>query len=1181
MGEARGTVARRLLTALELEGLLREPLDDAWRARVAADPAAALRDLAGAGMLRGDLGNLDRCAREIADGVGGLARARAGLRARWADEVERRPSSRDGADADRPFAALVDRLRARCAPGDGGAPALLSRFEQIVCEGHPAHPSAKTSLGLGDSARDVLPEWTERFDLRFLALDRELADARGDDVLDALRAESPAMGEALAAELARRGLGGHVVVPVHPWQLEHVIRGEFGAELADGSLVVLDATAPAEPGMSVRTVRATGPDGASVHVKLALEAQLTGAVRGISAGAVAGPVVARALERILRVDSGLVPRTPEDAPAFAAAADLAAVRFRADDGIRAHCLGAVVRRDPAVGLPDGDVALPAAALQARDPVTGRIVLDMALDDAAAAAVASGLRMSRDDVVRAWFDALAEVLVVPAVSLLARWGAALEPHPQNVVLVLRGGVPVRAVVRDFGGARLLDDGRAMTWAGAEPGLADLRSTALVARDVDAVADKTSYPLLVNLLGGLARALSAAEEDRAAAAAGDRAAGSADVAASAAAGAPAPGLRDDAGEIPDPDPRILEPVALRLVAEAGRCGRDRPDSGIPVAGAVFERVLHHDLPRKRVLAMRLSGAVTEQAYVRVPNVLSHAADRALAAIAAEIEVAAPRALDEVRSRLAEAAAAEDVSRAEVHLLEADLRNSAGNLARAEIVAKHRLEAMRRRAAILGLGAGAWDVLRLAPRGLAAATADSLAVAGHNIHPMAKLRRGFDDGDNAAWAPESGQVAELRLIGVAPGLLERSGVGDLAGRFAAAFPEHVSLARAELTAEVVADDGARLLPAAAPSPEPEDPADRDWTILAVHPWQYDHVIVPAFAAELREGLLRPVRDVTLAVRPTTSLRTMVPHAPSADGTRPFVKVPLDVTVTSTRRYISRQSALGTPAVARLVAELVADGPAAGRVAVLPELAGTTFRTAPGESDERARGLCLLMRAGAGSVLDDGDVAVGASALRGRPDGAASPLADLAGDAPEAFLRAYARDLLGAVLPVLWGSGIALEAHLQNTMVRVGGVAGASGPGARPVYRGLVLRDFSGLRIHRGRLAAAGRALPAREGSVTVTDDVGELRDKAHYASVFGNLDGIVEELVAARGVDRGRAHRILREVAEEIIGGFGGGIPDGDVDALLAPTLHRKAFVAMAAAGGGDRYVDVPNPLADPAR
>lgn len=58
--------------------------------------------------------------------------------------------------------------------------------------------------------------------------------------------------------------------------------------------------------MSVRTVRVSDGIG-TAHIKLALEVQLTGAVRGISESAVKAPLISSVLDSIMSLDSGFVP----------------------------------------------------------------------------------------------------------------------------------------------------------------------------------------------------------------------------------------------------------------------------------------------------------------------------------------------------------------------------------------------------------------------------------------------------------------------------------------------------------------------------------------------------------------------------------------------------------------------------------------------------------------------------------------------------------------------------------------------------------------------------------------------------------------------------------------------------------------------------------------------------------
>lgn len=1113
LGAATRETTARLLRALAAEELLDPPLRAAEAAGcAAADPAALLADLAAAGRLTVPADNLDRCLAEIGDSARGLAEARAGLRRRWAGAAARPPA---------PAAALPELIaacRRRCAPGDAGASALLARMEQLVGEGHPDHPAAKTRLGLGADAARALPEQVERFGLRFLAVAPGLVAATGRNWSAELAARLPGLAGRLAAEQRARGIAGHVPVPVHPVQLDRVLRAEFAAEFADGRVVELAATAPAEPLLSVRTLRVRDDTGAAAHLKLALEAQLTGAVRGISAAAAAAPRLHGAISRILRLDTGLVPRTGADEPAFAVAADLAAVRFAAAGGRRARCLGAVLRADPAAGCAPGELPLPAAALAAANPLDGRPVLRGALDQLAARAAADGAGPPTPEAIAAaWFDALAEVLIVPAVSLLARWGVALEPHPQNTVLVLRAGMPHRAVVRDFGGTRLLAGGRALTWSGADPHLAELAGTALVDADPGRVADKLAHPLLGNLLTRLLDPLTAAEREAA-----------------------------------------LAALAARLDRAAARLRANHP-GGDPDPGPILDRLLGGPLPRKRLLGMRLSGAVTEQDYVPAANPLAPALAAHRAGRAAALGEAGAAARAAGRRRLAAAAAAEGVPAGRLAALAGDLESAAEAEAAADRAVAERLPAARLRARLAGAGAGPSGIVFAATPGLAEPSADSLTAAGHGVHPLPKLRRGLDAAEAAAFTPEAGQVVELRLLGVHPGLLEpAAGAGrDAAALFAADHPEHVRLARAELAARGV-------------------PGAAGMRILPVHPWQLRHIIRAAFAPELAAGRIAVVRDLSLAAHPTASLRTLVPHAPDAAGRRRRVKLALDARVTSTRRSISADAALGTPAVAALVTRVLDAERAAARV--LPELGGVALAAAAAGRDPdaaRARGLSLLIREDpAERAAAPGERLLGATALRGPGDpGAPGLLAELAGDAPERFLARYGADLLGAVLPALWHHGIALEAHLQNTLVRIR--RDGTGP-AR--YAGLVLRDFSGLRLHPGRLAAAGHRVPARPGAVTIAGDIAECRDKAHYAAILANLDPVVAAL-AGTPAERAGLWAVLRAEVERLIAAHPGA-PAADLAALRAPTLGRRAFVGMALdPARTGRYVPVPNPLHAP--
>ncbi|HZN19082.1 MAG TPA: IucA/IucC family protein [Micromonosporaceae bacterium] len=303
-----------------------------------------------------------------------------------------------------------------------GAPPLL---EQCVVDGHPLHPGCRTRLGM--STVEVLryaPEHRPAVRLVLAAVPAEELLATGD------------WPERLRA-------GGCVLLPVHPWQAEHVLPDHPGLRRTA-------ATLPAYPLMSLRTLATA--DGAW-HVKTAVDVQMTSAVRTVSAAAVRNGPVLSAFLAGLRVPG--VHLLPERAAGAAVV-----------DGEPCRSLAVAIR--PAPRLRPGELALPLAALAAPSPATGRLlVTDLAaLADPAHLAYppdlagagpharpgTGPLRAGPGCRPHALLAGVVRVLVPPALVLLDL-GIALEAHGQNTLLVLRAGRPVRVLHRDLGGVRV--------------------------------------------------------------------------------------------------------------------------------------------------------------------------------------------------------------------------------------------------------------------------------------------------------------------------------------------------------------------------------------------------------------------------------------------------------------------------------------------------------------------------------------------------------------------------------------------------------------------------------------------------------------------------------------------------------------------------------------------------------
>jgi siderophore synthetase component len=310
-----------------------------------------------------------------------------------------RHAARLAAELDNSVANLA-LARAARPPADGGAPLLaraantadpLVHLEQSVVDGHPLHPCTRTRTGL--SQAQVLayaPEHRPTVRLREV----EVAPQRW-------------YGLACAPRLLLHPYQHELARQEHPW-------------LAEVSREV-----DAYPLMSLRTLAIAGDP--AHHVKTAVDAQMTSAVRTVSPASIHNGL---ALSGLLRQLADRV----EGLEILAETGGGAVVV----DGEPDRRLAVVHRAVPSLG--PGEIALPLAALSAPTPATGAPLLDELMDTGYGGDPLSFL------------DAFAGVLLRPVFTLL-RLGVALEAHGQNSLVVVRDGRVSRLWYRDFGGVRV--------------------------------------------------------------------------------------------------------------------------------------------------------------------------------------------------------------------------------------------------------------------------------------------------------------------------------------------------------------------------------------------------------------------------------------------------------------------------------------------------------------------------------------------------------------------------------------------------------------------------------------------------------------------------------------------------------------------------------------------------------
>jgi siderophore synthetase component len=315
--------------------------------------------------------------------------------------------------------------------------------EQAGLLGHMAHPAAKSRWELGaEQSAAYAPEAGASFALRWLAVDPALVvhdSATGTsapELTERLLREDPAVdGAALDAALA--DLGERVLLPVHPWEFEHVrARDDVAALLQDGRIVDLGALgSEVAATTSLATVysadwpwQLTFP----LHVRLTDEMHIAG-----RSELQHGVDVAR------KHDEETAASVAEVAPHLTLLQDPAYLAVQVD-GKPVEGLSVQLRENRWRRGSDADVSALEVLVQDH-PFEGTSRLGQIV---ARLAEQSGRPVA--EIAREWFSRYADITIVPLLRLYAELGLSLETDQQNTVLELEGGWPVRCVLRDARG-----------------------------------------------------------------------------------------------------------------------------------------------------------------------------------------------------------------------------------------------------------------------------------------------------------------------------------------------------------------------------------------------------------------------------------------------------------------------------------------------------------------------------------------------------------------------------------------------------------------------------------------------------------------------------------------------------------------------------------------------------------
>jgi siderophore synthetase component len=428
----------------------------------------------------------------------------------------------------------------------------------------------------------------------------------------------------------------------------------------------------------------------------------------------------------------------------------------------------------------------------------------------------------------------------------------------------------------------------------------------------------------------------------------------------------------------------------------------------------------------------------------------------------------------------------------------------------------------------------------------------VLGHLNHPAPKSRENLSEAELAAYSPELGGRFAVHWFAVDDDLVscdQVAGSPSLRGM----DTDALMAALAELTPE----PGTVLVPA--------------------HPWQAaDAVERPRVAALIDSGRLRPLGAHGPEWYPTSSLRTLYhPDLPV------MIKLSLGLRITNSRRESTRTELRRGLEVHRLLDAGYGAGTLTAHrgFGIVRDPAWLAVDEPRRPDGPELTGLDVAVREVPAGITDLICLAGLVAPRLGGRSRLATAVAELGPDAAVAWVAAYIDSVLVPMLHLYAETGIGLEAHQQNTLVRLDSAGRVTG-GA--------YRDNQGYYLAESHLDGLLKASGADNSTLAVVEDA-IVDDRLTYYLLHNQALAVVGCLAVEGLAAEDELLGVVRDRLAAALPGLAAAGPDGDRLArrwLTAESLPCKANMltrlrgideVVAPLDAQSVYLEVPNPLA----
>lgn len=319
------------------------------------------------------------------------------------------------------------------------------KLDRFLSNGHPHYPFAKSKVGF--SAQDILnysPEFQSHFYLMLSAVHKNyITTATNIDDFDYklwFSQHFPQEWDHWVRALNTKGLSelDYVPLPIHPWQVTHLVERMFADLISNEILVLLDSRIEVSSTSSIRTVLSmrnlTAP-----YIKIPVSILATSCLRTYSSDMVkTAPILSQLMTRILRNESSISEKLNiirEDVGLY----------LNTIEEERAEHL-TVTFRESLVGccVKGQEVAVGVFALFENVLATNTSLFIHIMELAGYATFKGALQ---------YFTKYVDLVLGGYLDLYLVYGIALEGHQQNTLAIFENGYIKRFVAKDLTGIKI--------------------------------------------------------------------------------------------------------------------------------------------------------------------------------------------------------------------------------------------------------------------------------------------------------------------------------------------------------------------------------------------------------------------------------------------------------------------------------------------------------------------------------------------------------------------------------------------------------------------------------------------------------------------------------------------------------------------------------------------------------